>query len=97
MLRSFIGFLVVLSFTGCAHKVHEAQVKKETKAMEFDGNCGMSLCLKKTKVKCDPEITLEYKGKNYCFSGADARDKFVENIDANIRSANDQWMIMGPR
>jgi len=104
MLRSFYALSLLLVLTGCAQErlrqqaeVHEAEVKKETKAAEFDGHCGLNLCLKKNMVKCDPNVTLEYKGKNYCFVDTDARDKFIEKIEYNLRSANEQWMIMGPR
>lgn len=104
MIRTILTLGTLLIFASCASrndearaKAHEAEVKKETKAAQFDNYCGMNLCLKKQRVKCDPTVTLDYKGKQYCFENTKARDKFAENIDYNIRTANEQWIIMGPR
>ena len=101
MIRFLVLALVLTGITACssASKRQEeqniAQAKKDAKAFEFDGYCGMGLCRKKNRVPCNPEITHEYKGKNYCFSSSEARATFIRDIDNNIRMANEQWSAIG--
>ncbi len=94
-----LALLIVLLVLGaCAHhgkKGHDCSCdkKKEVVAapVEFEGNCPMGLCRKKGKVKCDPNITAAYKGKNYCFSTIEARDTFMKDIDKNVKEAQERW------
>ena len=96
----FVVFsLLLLTFGACASKqaevspaattaqVEQAAVKSEA---AYGGNCGMGLCLKK-KVKGDEKFSVDYKGKHYIFSSAEARDNFVSKIDANIKKADAEW------
>jgi len=101
MKQVLMVMVLALGPTACAtsnRRVEEqqlAEVKQQTKAYEFDGNCGMGLCRKKGRVPCDPRITLEYKNKNYCFSSTEARDTFIRDIDNNIEMAQEQWSSVG--
>lgn len=101
-MKRFIALSVLaLALAACssAEKRAETQAitnaQNEGKMFEFDGNCGMGLCRKKARVPCNVDITLEYKGKNYCFSSTEARDTFVQNIDNNIKMANERWSSIG--
>ena len=103
-MRHFLLIAMLLTgLTACssASKRDEeqalAQAKKNTKAFEYDGYCAGGLCMKKGKVPCDPEITLNYKDKNYCFSSVKSRDNFIRDIDNNIKMANEQYSAIGAR
>lgn len=91
--------LLLLTIGACASKqapeaapattaqVEQAAVKSEA---AYGGHCGMGLCLKKN-VKGDEKFSVDYKGKHYIFSTAEARDNFVSKIDANIKKADAEW------
>jgi hypothetical protein len=96
MKALLVIMLIVLA--GCAHhhnKDHKCACDKKAEIqsapVEFDGFCAMGLCRKGQKVKCDPEITAAFKGKNYCFSTLEARDTFMKNVDANTKKAHAVW------
>lgn len=101
MYRLLALSLIFSSVTACtsASKRAEAQnlakAEKNAKAFEFDGYCAGGLCRKKGRVPCDPNITLEYKNKNYCFSSTESRDHFIRDIDNNIRMADEQFSAIG--
>ncbi|MFP5492413.1 MAG: hypothetical protein ACLGG0_12990 [Bacteriovoracia bacterium] len=77
---------------GKDHKCNcDKKAEIKSAPVEFDGHCAMGLCRKGQKVKCDPEITAAFKGKNYCFSSLEARDTFMKNVDANAKKAHAVW------
>ena len=100
MRIALIALLLVVGACSHGKKGCEncAKEKKEVVAapVEFEGHCAMGLCHKKSaKVKCDPNITAAYKGKNYCFSTTEARDAFMKDIDSNVKKAHQTWNSIG--
>lgn len=101
MIR-FFSLILLLSLpmacTSASKRAEEqnlATAKKHAKAFEYDNYCAGGLCRKRGRVPCNPEITLEYKGKNYCFSSDESRDHFIRDIDNNIKMADEQWSAIG--
>jgi YHS domain-containing protein len=103
-MKLIVSTLLLLTLGACAsyhQKPNEAAqaapVAAEVKnPAAYNGHCPMGLCLKKM-VKGDEKYDVEYKGKRYIFSSPEARDKFVSNIDANIKKANNHWARNGER
>lgn len=101
MIRTLALSVLLVGVTACStaatreEKQTITEAKKEGKVFEFDGFCGMGLCRKKGRVPCNPEITHEYKGKNYCFSSEEARATFVRDIDNNIQKATSEHAALG--
>jgi YHS domain-containing protein len=98
-MKVLLCLIVLLAIGGCAS--HEKPVDVSTAGtseskteVAFDGHCGMSLCQKKI-VKGDPKYAIQYKGKTYHFSSAEARDQFMSKIDTHIEMANNHWTAMG--
>jgi YHS domain-containing protein len=87
---------MLLGLGACAHKNNcsdKSAYSKKTEVKEnvaFDGHCPMGLCLKQV-VKGEKQHRVEYKGKIYYFSSAEAKDKFLAKIDDNIEKANTHW------
>ncbi len=102
-MKSFVMLVFLLTLGACASHQQNGQtveaapvvvpVKKEA---AYNGNCPMGLCLKKM-VKGDDKYELEYKGNRYIFSSSEARDKFVSNIEANIKKADAHWAVNGEK
>lgn len=94
-MKLLLCLVLLFGFSACAHKKScdkpacskKAEVKED---VAFDGNCPMGLCMKKV-VKGEKQHRVEYKGKIYYFSTAEAKDQFLSNIDDNIKKANTQW------
>jgi YHS domain-containing protein len=86
--------LMILSLVSCANRREHnpaTQSPVVTSApAEYNGQCAMGMCLKKNVVGTE-KYSVDYKGKHYIFSSEEARDKFLSNIDANIKRANKQW------
>jgi len=107
-MKTLLIILTLLTLSACAHKHHDHHAEKKDhdcncskaaeapkpQAYEFDGLCPMGLCRKGQKVKCDPEITLAHKEKNYCFSSLEARETFMKDIEGNLKTANKRWKVM---
>lgn len=101
-MKTFMCLVLLLTFAACASKEQKpvaSPVVTETEKIDkknvaYGGNCGMGLCLKK-RVKGDTKYGVDYKGKTYLFSSAEARDKFVSNMDRNIELANKHWSALG--
>lgn len=94
-MKLLMCLVLMLGFSGCAHKKQydKSDSSKKTVVNEdvaFDGHCPMGLCLKKI-VKGDKQHRVEYKGKVYYFSSAEAKDKFLSKVDDNIKKANAHW------
>lgn len=106
-MKILLSLFLLVTLSACAHKkkccankescnkpkTTEVQKVEEVRAA-FDGYCPMGLCLKK-KVKGDSQYKVDYKGQVYFFSSAEARDKFVSKMDANIKKANQEWTKVG--
>ena len=54
----------------------------------------MGMCEKK-KVLGNDQYKVDYKGKCYFFSSAEARDRFLSKIEQNIQKADAQWEMIG--
>ena len=95
-MKTLLCLVMLFGFGACAHKKScsdKSSCTKKTEVKEdvaFAGHCPMGLCLKKV-VKGEKEHRVEYKGKVYYFSSAEAKDKFLTKIDDNIKKANAQW------
>lgn len=97
-MKILLVLLLLVTFGSCAHKKNcsdnsscqKAEVKP---AVCYDGYCPMGLS-KKLKVKGDHRYYLEYKGKHYIFSSAEARDTFMSKIDHHIKKADTYWEMM---
>lgn len=63
-------------------------------AVSYGGLCANGLC-KKKEVKGDPKYMVDYKGRCYIFSSAEAKDNFLSAIDENIKKADAHWMQIG--
>ncbi|MBA2405413.1 MAG: YHS domain-containing protein [Bdellovibrionales bacterium] len=99
-MKILMGLLMLVSIGACSHKkncgdkssCHKSEVKQQEAA--YGGNCAMGLCHKKV-VKGDSKHNVEYKGKVYHFSSAEAKDNFLAKIDENIKEADKQWAQLG--
>jgi hypothetical protein len=93
-----ISLFSVFMLGSCAHKKKccggEAKPASSVQAFEFENTCPMGLCRKGQRVKCNPEITLAHKGKNYCFSSLEARSEFMKDVNGNIKKAAERWKMM---
>jgi YHS domain-containing protein len=88
--------LLLFVLAACAHKKdpccgETAKAEYKAQVFEFDNSCPMGLCRKGIKVKCDPEITLAHKGKNYCFSSLESRETFIKDLNGNLKKASLRW------
>jgi YHS domain-containing protein len=98
-MKLLLCLALMFGFSACAHKksCDKPACSKKTEVKEdvaFGGHCPMGLCLKKV-VKGEKQHRVEYKGKIYYFSTAEAKDKFLANIDNNIKKANAEWDNQG--
>lgn len=102
-MRIFLSLIVLLTLTSCAcsHKNKQASTeegyctKSDSKvAVAYGGLCANGLC-KKKEVKGDPQYMVDYKGRCYIFSSAEAKDNFLSAIDANIKKADAHWEQIG--
>lgn len=100
-MKALIILVLLVTISACSHKkmCHENSSchkqdsckKPEVKsAVTYDGHCPMGLT-KKQKVKGDHQYKIEYKGKQYIFSSAEARDSFMSKIDEHIKKADAHW------
>lgn len=97
-MKLIVCTLLLLTLGACAsyqdkaNETAQAAPAAEVKQAEaaYNGHCPMGLCLKKM-VKGDEKYDVEYKGKRYIFSSPEARDKFLSNIDKNIKAADQHW------
>lgn len=95
-MKVLMCLVMLLGLGACAHKEgcsDKSACSKKTEVKEivaFEGNCPMGLCYKKF-VKGDKSHRVEYKNKVYYFSSEEAKDKFLSNIEGNIKKANVYW------
>lgn len=97
-MKLFIAFVLSFSFAAIAAtpetKTQASAAETKTIKPAFGGHCAMGLCAKK-KVMGDEKYSVEYKGERYLFSSAEARDKFLSNIDKNIELARNEFKSLG--
>lgn len=97
-MKILSGLLLLVTLTGCAteqqniqKKADKAEASESTSTTAaYGGKCAMSLCHKKD-VQGDPRYNVEYKGQKYLFSSEEARDKFLLDIEGNIKKADQHW------
>jgi len=95
-MKVLLCLVMLFGLGACAHKKNcpdKSACSKKSEVKEniaFDGHCPMGLCLKKV-VKGEKQHRVEYKEKVYYFSSAEAKNKFLANIDDNIKKANTHW------
>lgn len=100
-MKTLIVLVLLVTIGACSHRnnCHESSschktgscTKQDAKSVvTYDGHCPMGLT-KKQKVKGDHQYKVEYKGKLYIFSSADARDTFMSKIDEHIKKADAHW------
>ena len=77
--------------TSCTKDCSKVEVKQ---AVAYDGHCAMGMCEKK-KVVGTAQYKVDYKGKCYFFSSAEARDSFLAKIEQNIQKADAHWEMIG--
>jgi YHS domain-containing protein len=59
--------------------------------VEFDGRCAMAVANGKLNIPGDKRYMLQHGGKTYYFASEDAKERFEQNLDANIDRAQDNW------
>lgn len=103
-MKILLVLIVLVTLGACSHKKmcsdssschkEDSCKKSEVKPVVcYDGYCPMGLT-KKLKVKGDPRYNLEYKGKHYIFSSAEARDTFMSKIDHHLQKAHTHWEML---
>ena len=101
MMKIILSLFLLVTLGACAHKKkcsdkascakEESCNKSEAKeAVAYGGLCANGLC-KKLEVKGDEKFKVDYKGKCYLFSSAEARDNFLAKIEENIKKADAHW------
>lgn len=76
---------------GDAKKMFDQSPEKFVPA--YDGYCATAMAMGK-KVKSDPTIFTEYKGKTYLFSNKMAKEKFDNNKEMMVEKANKAFAKM---
>jgi YHS domain-containing protein len=104
-MRILFALFVLITLSACSHRQScngktsctkdESCSKVEAKqAVAYDGHCAMGMCEKK-KVLGSGQYKVDYKGKCYFFSSAEARDRFISKIEQNIQKSDAQWEMIG--
>jgi YHS domain-containing protein len=90
----FLLFTLVLG--SCASEQERIQKTADKAEMSkganlaYGGNCAMGMCHKKVHPG-NAKHSVDYKGKRYLFTSDDARDKFISDIENNIKNADKEW------
>jgi YHS domain-containing protein len=94
---SFLAFGLVVLASACSSAPKPAdQIVVTHKAadkmnVEFDGKCAMGVANGLMDHLGKADYRVDYKNKTYYFESADARDKFLKQIDKNVKRANLAW------
>jgi YHS domain-containing protein len=95
-MKKFLLGLAFIGFTGagCAsvqpasHHHHAGTQEKP----EFEGKCAYSVAHGNHDVTGKPEYNLEYKGKTYFFSDESMKKLFVQELEKNVETSQQNWV-----
>lgn len=89
--------LLTIAITACQptdsqKKDEAAKIEAAKKQYAYECHCAQAVCDKKFDIMGSNEITYEKDNVIYCFATVEAKNQFIQAVEANIKKANEVWL-----